>query len=211
MIMEKPTTKRKEREKEARREAILKAAARVFSKKNYYEATLDEIAAEAELAKGTLYNYYKDKLDLFLSLVDGGTRQFQSELDRAYARGGTLQELLTRCFETSLQVVRDHKYMYRMMTTAGAHLSEQVRSEVIENWHNQILIAARKLADIMASNPETSRLSEAERLAGAQLVFSAIHILHHRQMIENISGTMQEEIDNFVRLLCRALNLEQTT
>ena len=73
--MEKPTAKRKEREKEARKHAILEAAARVFSRKNFGEATLDEIAIDAELSKGTLYNYFKDKQDLF-EKITGEVRQF---------------------------------------------------------------------------------------------------------------------------------------
>lgn len=56
--MEKPTIKRKEREKEARREAILNAAASVFVRKGYYEATLDEIATEAEMAMNVLMRFF---------------------------------------------------------------------------------------------------------------------------------------------------------
>jgi len=206
--MDKPTSKRKEREKEARREAILEAAARVFSRKSYYEATLDEIATEAELAKGTLYNYYEDKQDLFLSLVEKGLADFQSRLEEVLSGGGSLREVLSRCFEASLEIVRDHQYMYRMMLTAGAHLSEKVRADVMDNWHNQSILSARRLSEAFALLPETSKLSKKDRFTGAQLVFSAIHVLHHRQMMENERGSLHEEIGNFVRLLCRALTVE---
>lgn len=206
--MESPTSKRKEREKEARKEAILEAAARVFSRKSFYEATLDEIAAEAELAKGTLYNYYKDKQDIFLSLVEKGLADFQSLLEEAISAGGPLRDLLIRCFEASLKIVREHQYMYRLMLTAGGHLSETERANVMEEWHNQSIIAARRLADALATVPETSRMSERERFVGAQLVFSAVHILHHRQMMEQEKGSLKQEIEDFVRLLCRALTVE---
>lgn len=206
--MDKPTIKRKEREREARHEAILDAAARVFSSKNYFEATLDEIASEAELAKGTLYNYFKDKQDIFFSLIDRGLLQFQQALIDAMASGGELRDLLVRCFEVSLEVVRDHKYLYRLMITAGAHLSEKVRSDVMIKWHDQSLIAAERLAETLALVPETSKLSSAERLTGAQLVFAAVHSLHYRQMMEAEAGSLREDIDNYTRLLCRALTVE---
>jgi AcrR family transcriptional regulator len=206
--MEKPTIKRKEREREARREAILDAAARVFSSKSYFEATLDEIAVEAELAKGTLYNYYKDKQDIFFSLIDRGLLQFQEALIGAVTSGGKLRQLLVRCFDVSLEAVREHKYMYRHFLTGGAELSEKFRSDLLVNWHNQSFIAAEKLAEALASVPETSKLSPADRLTGAQLVFAAIHSLHHRQMLEDDAGSLKEDIDNFTRLLCRALTLE---
>lgn len=208
--MERPTIKRKEREREARREAILDAAAYVFSQKTYYEATLDEIAARAELAKGTLYNYYRDKGDIFASLIDRGFRRFQQQLDEIIAARDCLRDLITGCFEVSLKVVRDHRYMYRLMLTAGEHLSERTQSNIIDQWHEQAYTAARKLADALVTIPETSTLPESERMTGAMLVMSAIHSLHHRQMMEPDEQPLRNDIENFVRLLCRALIVEKT-
>ncbi|MFW5887090.1 MAG: TetR/AcrR family transcriptional regulator [Bacteroidota bacterium] len=59
---------RKEREKEQRKQEIIDAAERIFFNKGYHEATMDEIAAEAELSKGTLYLYFKNKEDLYFEI-----------------------------------------------------------------------------------------------------------------------------------------------
>ncbi|MBN2362533.1 TetR/AcrR family transcriptional regulator [candidate division WOR-3 bacterium] len=48
---------------------IIKSALKVLSKKYFGEVTLEEIAREAGLAKGTLYLYFKDKEDLYLKCV----------------------------------------------------------------------------------------------------------------------------------------------
>ncbi|MGC9342783.1 MAG: TetR/AcrR family transcriptional regulator [Bacteroidales bacterium] len=55
---------RKEREKEQRRQSILNAAQHIFFEKGLENSTMDEIAREAELAKGTLYLYFKSKEDI---------------------------------------------------------------------------------------------------------------------------------------------------
>ena len=59
---------RKEREKENRRQQILIAARRVFIEKGYRNATMENVAMEAELCAGTLYLYFKSKEELFASL-----------------------------------------------------------------------------------------------------------------------------------------------
>lgn len=61
---------RKKREKGLRRQQILEAAKAVFSSKGYNTATMEEIAAAAELSPGTLYIYFKNKEELhtFLSI-----------------------------------------------------------------------------------------------------------------------------------------------
>ena len=60
---------RKEREKEARRNQILDAAERVFQTKGVQPATMDDIAHDAEIAKGTIYLYYRNKDELQLGVM----------------------------------------------------------------------------------------------------------------------------------------------
>lgn len=60
---------RKEREKEQRREAILNAAEKIFFSKGMIQATMDDIAEEAELSKGTLYLYFNSKEDLYFGIA----------------------------------------------------------------------------------------------------------------------------------------------
>jgi len=55
--------------KEAKRRKILNAALKIFSRKGYGTAAIDEVAQEAGIAKGTLYLYFRDKEDLFCSTI----------------------------------------------------------------------------------------------------------------------------------------------
>ena len=59
---------RKEREKERRRQQIIVAAKRVFSKKGLSKTTMEDIANESELSPGTLYLYFRNKEELYASL-----------------------------------------------------------------------------------------------------------------------------------------------
>jgi len=54
---------------EARRQAILKAALSVFAAHGFEAARLDDVAARAGVAKGTLYLYFRDKQALFEALI----------------------------------------------------------------------------------------------------------------------------------------------
>lgn len=53
-----------------KRSLILDAALRTFAKRGYSETKVAEIAAEAGVAEGTLYNYFKSKEELLLALFD---------------------------------------------------------------------------------------------------------------------------------------------
>jgi AcrR family transcriptional regulator len=57
------------RDPEARRQAILDAALAVFAADGFAAAKLDDVAAKAGVAKGTIYLHFKDKQDLFEQMV----------------------------------------------------------------------------------------------------------------------------------------------
>jgi AcrR family transcriptional regulator len=63
---------RRQREKEKRRNDIVNAAERIFFSQGLENATMDDVAEEAELSKGTLYIYFKSKEDLYLAITKRG-------------------------------------------------------------------------------------------------------------------------------------------
>jgi len=52
------------------REKILDAAETLFSRKGYYDTSMDEIVKESSLSKGAIYGYFKGKEELFAALQD---------------------------------------------------------------------------------------------------------------------------------------------
>jgi TetR/AcrR family fatty acid metabolism transcriptional regulator len=57
---------------------LLRAAEKVFAEKGYRQATIAEIARTANVAEGTIYEYFKNKEDLLLSIPK---RQFKDQID----------------------------------------------------------------------------------------------------------------------------------
>lgn len=60
---------RKDRITKQRKEQILKAALSVFAMKGFGDATIPDIAREADVAVGTIYNYYRSKRELFIAAI----------------------------------------------------------------------------------------------------------------------------------------------
>src|ERR1700752_3250972 len=60
---------RKERQEQTR-EQLVAAAARVFARRGYHKATVDEIAAEAGFSTGAVYSNFDGKEELFLAIAD---------------------------------------------------------------------------------------------------------------------------------------------
>ena len=74
---------RKETQKQTR-ERVLSAAAKVFARRGYHQATVDEIASEAGFTIGALYSNFAGKEELFLALAD---RQVEERVAEVAAMG----------------------------------------------------------------------------------------------------------------------------
>ncbi|MDF2386214.1 TetR/AcrR family transcriptional regulator [Nostoc ellipsosporum NOK] len=78
-ILDRPSGKREAR-KEERREAILAIAKRVFLDQGYSGASMSAISAELGGSKGTLWNYFPSKEELFAAVLDDATREYRGQL-----------------------------------------------------------------------------------------------------------------------------------
>ncbi len=67
--------------KHLKRQAIIESAIETFSKNGFQKSSISEIAQRANVAEGTIYQYFKNKEDLFFSIPAAKTREFCRELD----------------------------------------------------------------------------------------------------------------------------------
>ncbi|MFO1021835.1 MAG: helix-turn-helix domain-containing protein, partial [Planctomycetales bacterium] len=72
--------------RELRRQCIVDTAARLFAELGFSHCEMERLAAELQIAKGTLYLYFPGKEDLFLACVDRGMSQMQQAVGTAAAK-----------------------------------------------------------------------------------------------------------------------------
>lgn len=60
---------------------IIRAAIEVFSKNTFQNSSISEIAQRANVAEGTIYQYFKNKEALFFAIPDERTKEFCKELE----------------------------------------------------------------------------------------------------------------------------------
>jgi len=83
--------------KEERSQQILEAATAVFAEHGYNAATIDAVAERAGVAKGTIYQYFKSKQDLFFGVFNARMNHyFESVQEQPGADGSTAEEQLRR-------------------------------------------------------------------------------------------------------------------
>jgi len=114
--------------RDERREAILKVAREVFFEQGYTAASMSTIAARLGGSKGTLYNYFKSKEELFEAQVRercGAAADRISEV----AADGEPQEVLTRLGEQYLEHLYSEEtvQMFRILVAEAQRSPELAR------------------------------------------------------------------------------------
>lgn len=80
---------RKKREKEMRRKEIIDTAEKLFFEKGYENISMADIAEGSELARSTLYLYFKNKKEIYLAISKRGTEILNEMFREYYEKGGT--------------------------------------------------------------------------------------------------------------------------
>jgi AcrR family transcriptional regulator len=78
------TAERRAREKAQRRREILDAARQEFFERGFHTPTVDDVAARAEVSKGTIYLYFKSKEEILAHLLLEGLDLLLAEMEAAY-------------------------------------------------------------------------------------------------------------------------------
>ena len=91
------TSNRREREKARRREDILQAARQVFLDGSLFRATIEDVAAQAQVSKGTVYLYFESKETILALLLLEGLDTLRARLEKATAPRRILSA--SRCLE----------------------------------------------------------------------------------------------------------------
>jgi AcrR family transcriptional regulator len=98
-----------------KRQQILDAAYEVFSRKGYNRATVDEIIALADTGKGTVYNYFVNKEQLFFTLISERSQPFERALQQASESDQPATEKIEAMVKLSLRFYKENADLWRVM------------------------------------------------------------------------------------------------
>lgn len=129
-----PTVVKDKRLIEKRRKQMVKAAAKLFSKKGFHRTTTREIAKESGFSIGTLYEYIRSKEDVLYLVCDAIYEQVRNRLEEEMAHGPTGLAALEQAIIGFFKVVDDLQdevlVMYQEANALGEALPYVLNKEL---------------------------------------------------------------------------------
>lgn len=152
---------RRQREREARRKAVLDAARRLVQEHGYQGMTTKQIARECELSEATVFWYFRSKDEIFTSLLFEAMAFMQGELEGLATRGSTEPaEVVRGLWQVFVRLRAEFPEYFQVFTSlanpdATAAVSEEVKRELVERSGENFRLAAGGLEP--ALGPERAR------------------------------------------------------
>lgn len=114
-------------------EKISLSAEKLFGSKGYTNTTINDIATGAEVAPGTFYIYFKDKLSVFRYLVEKLEILLRKELSDAIKNSNTRFEKEQKGFKAFFQFLNRHRGLFKIIWEA-----QFVEPELFKNYYESI-------------------------------------------------------------------------
>jgi len=156
------------RKSAARREAILDAALEVFSSRGFAAARLDDIAARAGVAKGTIYLHFKDKEALFQEIVRVLIVPVVMGVEMLPPPGVPVRTVLNGLIDRFVQEVYGtrRREVIRLMMTEGPRFPALAEFY----YHNVVARALKGMRALMAVAAERGELRDEGPVRFPQLI-----------------------------------------
>lgn len=196
-------TKSKEEVVQAFRiQSIQEATLRVISRKGMAAATMQEIAEEAGVAKGTIYLYFRDRDELVEKTFDAAMAQLMVEVDRAMEKDTPFDQKIRDIMAAKLAFFSAHREFVRLYLTAKMPESIPERQrQKRKNCHPQYRARIDRFAVVLRQAMERGdiRTLDPNRLAMFVIEGSTAIILE--RLMEESSPPEEADVDLIVGLI----------
>lgn len=190
-----------------RRDALLKAAVRVFGQCGFESATMERIAQEADVAKGTTYLYYRSKQNIYAAALSGGLAELDARTHAALQQAPGLREAITAFITIRAHYFFEHRDFFRMYVAAIARQITSAKSKASE-FQSLVDHQSRRLEQAIARAIARQEIRRVDPAATALAIFDVTRGLVARRMMSSATADVTHDATFLSDLIWQGLMVE---
>jgi TetR/AcrR family transcriptional regulator, fatty acid metabolism regulator protein len=184
---------------ELRKDQILNCSKKIFSEKGYYETYVEEVIKEAKVGKGTFYRYFKNKEDLFISLLIKFLNEWEefASIDLAEFKSENLNELFKTLILKSFKFFQENEELCNIYLRIGPGLNNIFEPYLVrfeQQMINYIILYLQEGIKLGSVKPELDIELAANMIAGAFLRVDYFYFV-----LKKNSGKEQVDIEKMAQ------------
>lgn len=128
---------------QARREAILTEATKLFAANGFAGVSTEDIGASVGISGPSVYNHFQAKSDILLAAMLRGDEWLRLDMNRVFAQASDPRDGLNRLLDSYCAFVLDNPHLLQVLVSESNHLPEPERHRIraaqhayIDDWVN---------------------------------------------------------------------------
>lgn len=176
-----------------RRDALLRAAIHVFGEHGFDCATMEGIAQEADVAKGTTYLYYSSKQSIYDAALSHGLAELDDRTRQAIEQAASLREAISAFVSARTRYFLEHRDFFRMYALA---MARQVTSRRPRAWEVQAIVdrQTRRLEKAIARAVARHEIRKVDAASTALAIFDLTRGLVSRGVMSDDTFDVDREV-----------------
>ncbi|MCJ8014703.1 TetR/AcrR family transcriptional regulator [Paenibacillus sp. KQZ6P-2] len=157
-------------------EKILKAAMQLFMKKGYHATSIDDVAKEANISKGLLYNYYEGKEGLLAAMVDLRIEELMTVMNAAISKvspAAQIQHLIEGAMDNVQQQPDVFRFYLHLFTQPMQDkVLAKYTGKLMAAYDSQFHVQCKMFENLGVPEPRKRSVHLSSTLQGIMLMYS---------------------------------------
>jgi TetR/AcrR family transcriptional regulator len=181
-----------------KKKQIIKAATRIFARKGFHQAKMDEIADAAKVAKGTLYYNYASKSKLFAATVTAGMEEIMDKISRDLESDLPFIEHFRLLIANTIRIYLKNKAVIRIYVN---ELSSGIDKEALAEIRKVRRRFIRFVTDTLQTGQEMGYLKPLHRHISATVLVGMVDALCNNQLGPEENYDLDQIIETVIPIL----------
>ncbi|MDO9574465.1 MAG: TetR/AcrR family transcriptional regulator [Candidatus Contubernalis sp.] len=170
-----------------KRTRILMAALKVFSRRGFHQVKVEEIAQEAEIGKGTIYEYFESKEDIFHQIYRLSSERYTSVFQEMQTQGTDLWDKIKILSLKHIEFFQTHKDMSAFVLDGQSRPLESLNEWLMEQKEQRQELVREMLAQAV----ENGEIRKVDPDLASRMVMGLIFSVFGGMIF--MEGTVPEE------------------
>ncbi len=181
---------------EFRVQSIREAATRVIARKGLAGASMQEIADEAQVAKGTLYLYFRNQQELLAAAIDQALIELLGTLEQALESDGNFEDRLRMLIRRQLEFFASNHDLFQIhLSTKYADGVAQGSSRCERVSSSQYQVYIGRLKDFLAGAMERGEIRTMDPGRLAVFIQEGMAGVLFQRMSDGASAPVEDEVE----------------
>jgi AcrR family transcriptional regulator len=186
----------------AKQKLIIKAATKIFARKGFHQAKMDEIALAAKVAKGTLYYNYASKSKLFAATVTAGMEEIMDKISRELESDLPFVEHFRLLVANTFRLYLKNSEVIRIYVN---ELSSGIDAEALAEIKKVRRRFIRFITDTLQTGQEKGYLKPLHRQICATVLVGMVDAFCNNQLGPEENYDLEEIIETVIPILSTGL------